>query len=289
MRNFDHMSERLRAIITERVESGRLSLPALPKVALEVQSQLDDPNVDLGRLSSVLDRDPLLAAQVLRVANSALHRRSSQIESLQKAVTHIGTRSLKQVLITAASRQVFVSHDRRINNALAGLWEHSVAVAFLARNVSGIAGSRDAEGAYLAGLLHDVGKAVVAIYLLEFERSLPTREALDWIHTDEWLAVINDLHRPVGAAVATHWNLPASVSRTIMEAGDYDAANRLSPTNAVLFANALAKREGIYVGHVDHESVGSLLMIGKSLLGLDDTVIDGLTRELNDQSFRPAA
>lgn len=289
MGDFSNMASRLREILLERIDSGKLQLPTLTKVANEVQQLLDEPNLDMNRISAILDRDPVLAAQALKVSNSALHRRSAQIETIPKAITHLGNRALKQALLSASARHVFVANERRINHAVAGLWEHSVAVAFLSRNVAGIAGCGDGDAAFLAGLLHDIGKIVVAIYLLEFERSLPTREAMDWIDADSWLGLVQELHQDVGTAVAKSWNLPMVINRIILESSDYDAANRLSVGNAVIFANALAKREGIYVGQVDHEAVGSLLMIGKSLLNLDDQVIDGLCRELGDQNFRPAA
>ncbi len=84
-------------------------------------------------------------------------------------------------------------------------------------------------------------------------------------------------------AIVDSWNLPAVIIRIIEEFEDYDAADRISPLNAVLFANALAKREGLYEGITDREGVQSMIMIGKSLLGIDDAVITGLTREINDQ------
>ena len=90
-----------------------------------------------------------------------------------------------------------------------------MATAMLSRNVAGICGCRDVEPAYVAGLLHDIGKVVVAVYLLEFERGLPIREAMDWIDHDNWMAIIEELHREVGCAITEHWNLPSVIGRII--------------------------------------------------------------------------
>ena len=95
------------------------------------------------------------------------------MESLTKAINHLGFRSIKNVLLTNISRQIFVSHDPRINSTISALWEHS-AVGLLARNVAGISGCRDVEPAYIAGLLHDVGKIVVAAYLLSSNEACPS-------------------------------------------------------------------------------------------------------------------
>ena len=260
-------------------------MPILPKTAQEVQQLLDDPKIDLGRIGKLCERDPLLVCHVLKTANSALHRRSGKMESLQKALNHLGMRNMKNLLLTAISRQVFVSHEPRINASMQAMVEHCQAVALLARNVAGISGCRDSEPAYIAGLLHDTGKLVVAAYLLEFERSLPTREAMDWIDHDTWMNICHDLNKTVGPAFISGWSLPILICKVITENEDYDASDRISPVNSVLFANAIAKREGLYEAYADHDAVSSMVMIGKSLLGLDDAVISGLTREINDHVF----
>lgn len=277
------IAQRLQDILLKRLEKGELVLPTLPRSATEIQAMLDAPDIDMKRVAHALERDPALAAQVLKTANSALYGARQRIESLTKAVTFLGARNLKGALISAAARKVFVSRHPKVNETLALVWDHSVAVALVARDVIGIAGSKDNETAYLAGLLHDVGKAVVAIYLLDFESSLSPREAQRWLDFGEWLQVVEDIHRPVGAAVVEHWKLPEAVGQVIKDAAEYDAGDRVSPVNAVRFANALVKHEGIAPPGYDLAAVDAVMMIGRSLLGLDDEVVDGLARGLRDR------
>ena len=276
------LSETLQRIILTRIESGEFILPVLPKLGQELKQALEDPKTDLPRLTKVIEVDPILTAHVLQVANNAVHRRSGKIESFSQAIEHLGLENIKSLLTTAISRTIFVSHDTHINNALGGLISHCQSVAVLARNVAGIAGATDTEPSYVAGLLHDIGKLVTAVYLLEFERSMPTREAIEWITKDEWIAVINSIHRTIGTAFVTNWGLPGILVKIIDESDNYDTADRVSPLNSVLFSNALAKREGLYEGNFESTGVNSMIMIGKSLLGVDDDVIGGLTREISD-------
>ncbi len=93
--------------------------------------------------------------------------------------------------------------------------------------------------------------------------------------------MIASAHRKVGIAIARKWDLPETVAKCVQSCDDYDAANRMSAVNAVRFANALAKREGIYLGDVDGADNDALIMIGCSLLGLDTSVIDRLVKDLH--------
>ena len=165
------------------------------------------------------------------------------MESVSKAIAHLGIRGLKNILMGLVGRQIFVSHDPRMNSTLASMagnmrWPP----VMLSRNVAGICGCRDVEPAYVAGLLHDIGKVVVAVYLLEFERGLPIHEAMDWIDHDNWIAIIEELHREVGCAITEHWN-PSVIGRIIEDYEDYDAADRISPRQlGALFKMPLRRR-----------------------------------------------
>jgi putative nucleotidyltransferase with HDIG domain len=277
------LGDRLKTVLLKRLEKGDLVLPTLPRAAAEIQSAIDAPDIDMKRISRALEKDPALAAQVLRSANSAVYGARQRIESITKAVTFLGARNLKSALLTAAARRVFVSRHPKVNETLSKVWEHSVAVAILARDVVGIAGAKDNENTYLAGLLHDVGKAVVAVYLLDFESTLTPREAQNWLDFGEWVQVLEDIHRPIGAAVVEAWKLPETVGQVITQANEYDSGERVSPTNAVRFANALAKHEGICPPGSDPQEVDAVMMIGRSLLGLDDEVVEGLARGLRER------
>ena len=100
-----------------------------------------------------------------------------------------------------------------------------------------------------------------------------------------WLSSVSPIEKSAVPSLAL--NRPALLGELSKDYEDYvDAADRISPLNSVLFSNALAKKVGIYEGIPDQDARQStMIAIGKSLLSIDDTVISGLTAEINDHVF----
>jgi putative nucleotidyltransferase with HDIG domain len=275
------LGQKLQEVILARIAAGTLQVPTLPRVAHVVRTQLDDPDVDLRAVSAALEKDPVLAMQVLRVASSPLYRSRDEIASLSQAITRLGIKKLREVLVAACARQVFNSRRPELREAIAALWNHSMAVAILARDILSIAGMKAPDTAFLGGLLHDIGKPIAAAYLAEVETGLSGREARTWIDGEAFLGIVNDIHRPIGFAVAEEWQLPEAVAVAIRDSGDYDSSERGSPTNAVRFANAVAKQHGYAAGAFDEKQIATQVMVGRSLLGIEEGVAEELAGKIN--------
>jgi putative nucleotidyltransferase with HDIG domain len=278
-----NLADQMAAIVVKRVEADRLVLPTLPVAADKCLQLMRDPDVNLKTVARTLERDPLLAARVLRASNAAAFGGQS-VSSIEAAVARMGVQKLKVMLIDASARKVFESRDTRIAEAFRQLWEHSLAVALLARDIAALCSAGDPDIAYLAGLLHDVGKPVLGAMMLEAEKMVVgSRPGATWISAAAWLAGVQKVHRQVGMALAEHWQLPDLVRKTIAESSEYDSSNRNSPVNAVCFANALAKSQGFYPGVCDVDDANALLMIGRSLLGIEEEPVMRLCATLKER------
>jgi len=161
-------------------------------------------------------------------------------------------------------------------------------VAQLAQRVAALSSAEDGETAYLAGLLHDVGKPVVATMLLEAEGQITQRNPKLWIDFSTWMDVVQRCHRPIGLDLAKKWQLPEEIQKAIEECADYDPADRLSTGNAVRFANAVVKQQGIYAGPVSADDNDALVMVGRSLLNIDDETLTRLSSDLKGKSQEAA-
>jgi len=165
--SYDKLAEQMEKIVLNRIGNDQLVLPPMPAVALKCLSLLKNPDFSLKEAASLIERDPILTALMLRVANSAAMATRDPVQSVLQAVTRFGMQKLRMFLIEASARKVFESRDTRIVEAARGVWEHSLAVAMLARDVVAFSNSGSPDFGYLGGLLHDIGKPIVAAMLLE--------------------------------------------------------------------------------------------------------------------------
>ncbi|HEX4353194.1 MAG TPA: HDOD domain-containing protein, partial [Polyangiales bacterium] len=211
---------RLARILVERIHKDKLILPAMPHAARECMDMLNDSHHGLTKVAAAIGRDPIIAPQVLRRAKSVVFLRNTKVRTLEQAVTRLGARQLRQLLVDLSARKLFESRNPAIRRATRNLWEHSQAVGVLSRAIARRRKDVDPDVAYLSGLLHDVGKPVAAALLLEAERSVDAPPK-SWLASGAWLGVVNECHREVGVALARSWDLPEEILLAIARCERY--------------------------------------------------------------------
>jgi putative nucleotidyltransferase with HDIG domain len=277
------LAERLEEIVLKKISSDQTVLPTMPEAALKCLELIKDPDFSFKDAATLVEREPVVTARALRLANSAAFAAGTKPLNLGEALARLGVKTLKSLLVEAAAQKVFVSRDPKIAEAVRGLWVHSVAVATLARDLAAIVGGTDSDGAYLAGLLHDVGKPVTAAILLDAERQVTELRGGRWITSGEWLGIMTHVHRKVGLELAQRWGLPGEVAACIRDCSEYNNSDRSSLVNPVCLANALAKEAGLGAVGADLDDARALVMIGRSLIGVEDDVLLSLTGNLKDR------
>jgi putative nucleotidyltransferase with HDIG domain len=277
------LGSELERIVLERIAANRLILPAMPAVPQRCLDILRDPDFNVRKLVKEIESEPVLALLVVRSANAASYgSRGSASQALDQAVARIGARQLKLLITEYAVNELFESSNRQLKEANRKVWEHSLVVALLARDIAALIGNVEPDSCYLAGLLHDIGKPVLGAMMLEVDRKLG-RATPGWIDVNGWTQIIETSHRKVGMAVANEWKLPDSIASAIRDCSDYDGADRTSVGNIVRLANALAKREGYTTGPIDAADVEAMIMVGMSMLGGDTSVVDRLVNNVRSR------
>lgn len=272
----ESLAAQLEALVMKRLQGGDLGLPTTASSIDRCLALLNKPDLNFSQLVPALEADAMLTARVLRLANSVAAARASQGITLSAAVTRVGMKRLRTLVVEASAERLFLSRDARIAEAVRAVWHHSVAVSFIARDLCALSGRADAEEAAIVGLLHDLGRPVVASFLLEAERQISEVRGRAWVDSEVWRAVLRRTAKPVGAAIAAKWGLPDAVQAAMRDLSDYDAANRSGLVNIIVFANAAAEAAGLGVDEAEKEEAPTLLVIGRSLLGLEESLVESV-------------
>lgn len=180
---------------------GTGDLPVLPRAAEESLRLAQSADVDFDEVVRIAESDPPLAARFLSVANSALYYRGVIISSIKGAVVRLGTQATRDVLYMAVySATLF--HVPGFQDIVEDSFRHSILTARAARRIAERT-MADSEIAFLAGLLHDVGRARCL--------KLAARRMRGNFTLEEALAVVDSLHERAGASLAEAWRLPQDV------------------------------------------------------------------------------
>ena len=184
-------------------------LPVSALTVLRYLSAVPTELLTLETLCQVASADPVLAGDLLRVVNSWSHPMlRGRVSSVRSAVLHLGTEQARSVLMAAATRTLFAS------NAIRGIWMHSVRVAEIAASLSSLCDC-DPEEAFLAGLLHDVGRLTIeklSPSVLEIRaRLMEQRVPLVWAD----LVTCRHDHGEIGGALLEKWNLPLGLADAV--------------------------------------------------------------------------
>jgi putative nucleotidyltransferase with HDIG domain len=218
----------LRAAVAHRLAAGQLSLPMLPRVASQVVALVGSPTTDANRLSELIHRDPALAGQVLRIANSPAYMPRMPIVSLQQAVSRLGLNVVSEISF-AASLQSGVFRVPGYESVLNQLWRHALASGAFAKEIARVR-RLNVESAFLCGLLHSVGKPA----LLQLVNDVAKTNSLR-VGPIALIAVLDDLHAVVGVRIAEQWSLPKPVAASIEHHAAYAQAGAFRQEAMITF------------------------------------------------------
>jgi putative nucleotidyltransferase with HDIG domain len=276
----DALVDRIVENILRRISEGTVVLPSMPVAAFDCLELLRKPDFSVVEAARVIEEDLALAARVIEVTNSAAYNARQRAKTIAQAVMRLGAANLRSALFEAMAVPIYDSSDPAIRKACSAVWQHSRVVADFARRVATIAGRDDPGEAYLAGLLHDIGKPIVASLLLKAEHRLVGRETDAWLDPQAWLDIVQGAHRAAGVALARKWQLPEAVVLTAANTSTYDEGEPRSVPNCVRFANALAKEAGLYAGRSDPAHVAGVILTGQVVLGFGDAIVERLRADL---------
>lgn len=205
------------AVVTlEDILSKTTDLPTVPAAALAAIREADNPSSTSSSIADHLMTDQSLSMRILRLANSPYYGLSRKIATIQEGVMILGTRTVKNLCLVASTYPWLSRPMSGYDLGPRQMWRHALAVAVGGQLIAKRAGVERAEMVFTAGLLHDLGKVALNIWLenkIQAMQLLAERDGLSFDEVER--RVLGFDHCMVGAHLAESWNLPESVIEVI--------------------------------------------------------------------------
>ncbi|MET0961600.1 MAG: HDOD domain-containing protein [Noviherbaspirillum sp.] len=187
----------------------------MPQILLKLIEQCQDEEAGMPELAELISQDAGMASTILAVANSpAYHRSGGRKANLDQALMAIGTDMIKTLVISESVFQMFNDFSRPGSIDLRGFWKHSLTAAVIARDIAVKMKHGHVEEAYLAGLLHDVGR-------LGLMAAAPQEYAVNFHAKDDaklcWVEqrTLQITHAEAGAAIIERWQLDSFLADAV--------------------------------------------------------------------------
>lgn len=188
--------------------AGSLELASLPEVFTRVNDMLDDPHSSASDIGKVISDDPALTTRLLKIVNSAFYSFPSQIGTVSRAITIIGTRELRDLILATSVIKLFNNIPEDLIS-MDSFWRHSISVGLIAQCMASQRHDENIESVFVAGLIHDIGRLVICSKVPEIEREALARAKFNGMDLTQCEKTILGFdHTEVGAELARLWLLP---------------------------------------------------------------------------------
>ena len=202
-------------ITSDLVRQRVKTLPSMPTTVLALGKAVGDDRCTVDRVMGILAQDPALSAALLRLSNSVMYARDDHVMDLRSAVMRLGFDSIFHLGQSAAIIRS-IRGGSHLDRVL--LWQHSVAVGLAAKGICGLVGQESLlETAYLAGLLHDIGKIALDQCFADEYGPVVEAMAAGQVCLEAERAILGVTHADVGAMVASQWSFPPAMVAAIQD------------------------------------------------------------------------
>jgi len=213
------------------------ALGATPAVLVKVNELARDPHADLSSMCALLRNDGPLAADIIRISNSAYYAPATPHSNLTSAISYIGMREVNRVISLSLSRRIFARDLPCYGVSAADYWSASIAAALVMEAVAKQIGL-NSDDAYTVGILHAIGRVLIN-HVIDEKRFTIYWERSDAIQEWERLSVGFDFAE-AGAMLLEHWRFPKATCEVIRWQLDPEkVGNQVSLLGALQFAGRL--------------------------------------------------
>ena len=200
----------------QKLVSGVVKVASLPEIYMKIEAALDSPKSSSKYLAEILQEDTALTARILRLANSSFFNYPSKIDTVTQAVTVIGTRQLRDIVLASSVVGIFKDIPEELVD-MDDFWRHSISCGVTSRVISTIRRENNVETAFVSGLLHDIGRLILYKEKPEQMSALiqESRETNQLLYLGERETFGFD-HAILGGLLLKEWKLPTKLIETTL-------------------------------------------------------------------------
>lgn len=248
------------------------NLPTPPIVFTQITRVINNPDTSAYEIASIISEDPALTAKVLKLTNSSFYGIPRTITNVKQAIVILGLEAIKSLVISASVFEIFSKNSKLDIDYLERFWRHSLSVALMAKIIcrkNKMPSLQEAELAFSAGLLHDIGKLIIISHLPqeheEIARMIENHRGYPEYHAEN--EILGFTHADIGSYLTARWNLPELICNAILGHHDNDALLKEKSMALIHVANYLAHQIEIEDGRSSenmspfHEVVWDILQI----------------------------
>ena len=217
--------------------------PTLPTIYYKLVDALSNTSTTIKDLSNLVSTDIALSFKLLKIVNSSIYGLSTKVNSIDKAIFHLGLRELKNIILSTKIIEVFSDINSNSKFDLVEFWKHSIAVGTISRIIAQELGQKNLDEYLLSGITHDIGKLVL-IKILGSEYNvvfiLMEKENISLLEAEQ--KILGITHQEIGLKLAESWNLDKNILNVIRYHNDgLIGSNYDQLVGVVHISNILAK------------------------------------------------
>ena len=197
--------------IPEEIMTHVSAFPSMPRAGIKLRELLNKKDVPINKIEEILRHDPGLAANVLRLANSAYFGLSKKVSSLRQAVTLLGVKRFSQIAVSASMNKTMNKAVEGYNLSPGELWLHSIAVSKTAEILGKDRNISETDDVFTPALLHDMGKLVLGKFIREESKQIESlvENGIPLVIAEHM--VYGTDHAEIGALILFKWSFPPDI------------------------------------------------------------------------------
>ena len=281
-----HSTSSVSAALREKALGALKGLPPFSPVLNKLLASLAGDDISFAQLSDLIEKDMVVTGNILHLVNSALYARRGTVNSVRHALSLMGMEKLRNVVLGMSVARIWAQVRPVGSWSTARFNQHSAATAILSDMLAQRVPVIYPEGAFVAGLMHDLGRLLIAVGLpAEHSRMMELHQRSGKTLADSEREVLGFEHPEISAQALAFWNLPDPIQAAVGEHhSTLDAApgGEFPLSRVVAAADCYVHSTGVSILPTENMQIREDMMVLKQL-GIDDAEVSTLLSEFRDE------